>query len=217
MTRLPTPGKNTTSHVTVRCNNKEFLFGLAENINDLVSWTNSLTVMYEIDIHHMIYMSNHMHILMTPNHDNMGQAMSYFLTNLSKYLNYKLNRNDHIFGRRYRATVIESSRHFINVIRYIYQNPVRAGMVNQIEHYPYSSLGFYLGNNNLGIKLKPDSFTQNIINQGVEEWLAWIKSIKNPLLENDVAILRHSLDRRKFGFSISQLRSAESNGTKLII
>jgi len=173
--------------------------------------------MYNVDVHHIIFMSNHMHILATPNEDNLGQAMSYFLTNVSKFLNFKLKRKNHIFGQRYRATIIENSRHFMNAIRYIYQNPVRAGIVKKVEDYPYSSLGFYLGTSNLGIKLKPDSYTQDLIKQGFDDWKKWILLVNNPLLENDVELLKDSFGRMRFGFSIRQLRSAESNGTELII
>lgn len=217
MPRLSSPKTNDTVHITVRCNNREFLLRLSENISGLVSWTNSLSIMYNVDVHHIIFMSNHMHILATPNEDNLGQAMSYFLTNVSKFLNFKLKRKNHIFGQRYRATIIENSRHFMNAIRYIYQNPVRAGIVKKVEDYPYSSLGFYLGTSNLGIKLKPDSYTQDLIKQGFDDWKKWILLVNNPLLENDVELLKDSFGRMRFGFSIRQLRSAESNGTELII
>ena len=105
----------------------------------------------------------------------------------------------------------------MNAIRYIYQNPVRAGIVKKVEDYPYSSLGFYLGTSNLGIKLKPDSYTQDLIKQGFDDWKKWILLVNNPLLENDVELLKDSFGRMRFGFSIRQLRSAESNGTELII
>jgi len=217
MPRLPTPGKHETSHVTVRCNNREFLLRLTENFDDLVSWINSLNIMYDVDIHHVLFMSNHVHILLTPNHNNLGFSMSYFLTNASKFLNYKLKRKDHIFGKRYRATVVKNSRHFMNVIRYIYQNPVRAKMVESVDQYPYSSLGFYLGQKNNGLILKPDHYTQYLFNLGFDGWQTWTDAIREPLLDNDVSLLRKSFERKVFGFSIRQLRSADSNGTKLMI
>lgn len=217
MTRLPTPKANETSHITVRCNNREFLFHLNIYFAELVTWVNSLTIMYEIDIHHVIFMSNHIHLLLTPNHDNLGCGMSYFLTNLSKFLNFKLNRTDHIFGRRYRPTVVRDSRHFMNVIRYIYQNPLRQNMVEKVADYPYSSLGFYLGTRRTGIILKSDYYTQDLFNLGLKGWELWSELINHQLLEEDVELMRKSLEKRKFKFSREQIMQMQKNGTTLKI
>lgn len=215
MPRLPTPGRYDTSHVTVRCNNREYLFNLKQNFGDLVSWVNSLSIMYDVDVHHILFMSNHMHILLTPNHDNLGLAMSYFLTNTAKLLNSRSGRNDHIFGRRYRPTVVKNSRHFMNVIRYIYQNPLRARMVKQVEEYPYSSLGFYLGENNPGFIIKPDYYTQDLFNLGLPGWESWLEGVRDLLLEDDVQLLRNSFEKKMFKISTKQIKRLQMRETRL--
>ena len=114
-----------TAHVTLRCNNKEPLLGIDQNFEQIVSWVNCLPLFFSVSIHHVLLMSNHIHLLVTPQKDNMGDAMSYFLTNLSKFLNFSNQRKNHIFGNRNKPTIIKNKEHLINVIRYIYQNPVR--------------------------------------------------------------------------------------------
>lgn len=217
MARLPPPKRFETSHVTVRCNNKEYLFDLKRNYRVFVTWLNSLHVMYDVQIHHVLFMSNHMHILLTPQDNNLSQAMSYFLTNLSKYLNYRKNRSDHIFGKRYSPTVVRDSRHFMNVIRYIYQNPVRAGLVDRAEKYPYSSLGCYLGHKNDGIMLTPDIITSNLMEAGFEGLESWKMLVGSPLLDEDVRCLRKILARRSFKFTYRQLQKIAGTGSSLRI
>ena len=117
MTRRKTPKKNQTSHITIRCNNKEYLFDLENNYSTFVSYFNAFPLIYNVQIHHVMFMSNHIHLLVTPTEDNLGKAMSYVLTQLSKYLNGKNQRINHIFGNRYFPSIIEDNKYLKNVIR----------------------------------------------------------------------------------------------------
>jgi putative transposase len=47
---------------------------------------------------------------------------------------------NHLWGGRYRWSVIESQTHYYQVYRYIYQNPIRAKLVNKVEDYQFSTL-----------------------------------------------------------------------------
>lgn len=205
MPRRLTPKKFETCHITIRCNNKEYLFYLNETYPAFVSWINTLPLMYQVDIHHAVFMSNHMHLLVTPNENNLGQAMSYFLTNLAKFLNFKLKRNDHIFGQRYHPTLIKDSKHFMNAIRYIYQNPIRAKITRKPSDYKYSSLGFYLGSGNDGLIVKPDLFTKYLFDLGLAGRLHFEKCIDQNLSEDDITMMQACLSKRKFKFTKRQL------------
>ena len=173
--------------------------------------------MYDVMVHHVLFMSNHIHILLTPRKNNLGQAMSYFLTNVSKCLNQKLNRTNHIFGSRYRPTVIQDPRHCVNVVKYIYQNPVRAKICKQVTDYRYSSLGQYLGLWNDGIQIVPDDSTKDIFDMGLEGRESWMDEMNSLLFEDDVEILRNAFKKRKFKFTKRQLMSLYDRGTKLKI
>jgi putative transposase len=50
-----------------------------------------------------------------------------------------------IFGGRYKWCLIQSQQYLANCFRYVYQNPVRAGVVARCEDYPYSTLQNCLG------------------------------------------------------------------------
>lgn len=217
MPRRPTPIQNQVVHLTVRCNNKKSFFNLEQDFSGIVSWLNTLPLFFQISVHHALIMPNHIHLLATAQSHNAGMAMSYFLTNLSKFLNFQRGRINHIFGNRYRPTVIVSERHLVNVIRYIYQNPVRAGIVKAVADYPYSSLGFYLGTENNGMILSPDSFTKNIFDFGIRGFELWSEYLNSTLKESDVRHVRQSLSRGFYRFSNKQLMDLAKNTSTLFL
>jgi putative transposase len=217
MPRRSGPKSGQCAHITFRCNNKSFLLNLAKNWDVIVSWLNCLPFFFSVSLHHVLVMSNHFHLLLTPTKDNFPQALGYFLTNLSKYFNSHDNRKDHFFGNRYYPTIISDEKHLINVIRYIYQNPYRAKITKDILSYPYSSLGFYLGINNYGLKLYPDSFTKTLFNTYlVSGLLYWVDEIKRAIPEGDVRMIRKSLARGSYRYSQEQLRILKFYNSELL-
>ena len=40
---------------------------------------------------------------------------------------------------------LDSSNYLVNVMHYVHQNPFKAGLVNKIEKWPYSSFNDYCG------------------------------------------------------------------------
>lgn len=47
---------------------------------------------------------------------------------------------NHLWSGRYRWSMIDSQRHYYQVYRYIYQNPIRAGIVSRVQDYPWTTL-----------------------------------------------------------------------------
>jgi putative transposase len=55
------------------------------------------------------------------------------------HFNNRHDRCGHLFQERYRSEPVEDEDYFLTVLRYIIQNPLKAGMVTAIEDYPWSS------------------------------------------------------------------------------
>jgi putative transposase len=71
-------------------------------------------------------------IASTPN-ANLSAAMNHFMATTSKILNYEIGQLNQNYGDRNHNTVIRSYNHFCNVYKYVYRNPVTAGIVGQVE------------------------------------------------------------------------------------
>lgn len=217
MPRRPTPKSNETCHITVRCNNKQYLFDLASNFNAMICWMNSLPLFFSVKLHHVLLMSNHIHMMVTPTEDNLGQAMSYMLTNMAKYLNGRNGTINHIFGARYAATIIKDQKYLVNVIRYIYQNPLKANLVSSIFQYKYSSLPQYLGVENHGLFISPDFYTFKMFGReyfGRREWIDWVRT---PFREFERDIIRNSLKRSTFKFTKDQFIQMRKSQSTIVI
>ncbi|MFH1729820.1 MAG: hypothetical protein ABIA04_15515 [Pseudomonadota bacterium] len=143
--------------------------------------------------------------------------MCYTFSNLAKYLNYKNNKINQIFGSRYSATRIIHQEHTENIIRYIYQNPIKAGIAKSPFDYPFSSLGFYFGYKNNGLVLKPDQYTQNLLNLGIEGLFKLKRKIEDPIKKEDHRLIQESLRRSEFKFTLKQLKEIRGRQSSLIL
>ena len=95
---------------------------------------------YEVSLHAYALMPNHYHLLVTPTDGSaLPHAMKALGVRYVGYYNRKYGRSGTLWGGRYRAFHIEDEQYWLTCLRYIEQNPVRAGMVRSPEEYPWSS------------------------------------------------------------------------------
>ena len=88
-------------------------------------------------------MDNHVHIVMKEQKDPISLAMKRIGTSYASYFNKKYKRVGHVFQDRYKSETIENDRHLLAVIRYVHNNPVKAGIC-KVHEYKWSSYQFYI-------------------------------------------------------------------------
>ena len=188
-------------HVTARVNNREdFYLPLAEQWEIFNHECFILRNTYDVEFHGFVMMPNHIHLILTvpdPDHD-LGKIMSVFLSQVTLSSNRKSGRNGHLFGGPYHWTLIDSARYFYHAIKYIYRNPVRAGICEKVEDYPFSTFAGLFGRTSLPF---PIHFTR----AGMEyllpspdpvEWVDWLNRPFESELEKRI---QGSLRKRIFG------------------
>ena len=74
-------------------------------------------------------MSNHIHLLIHVGEKPLGQMMKSILTGYAVYFNKRYQRSGHLFANRYKSELCQNEKHFLELIRYIHLNPLRAGLV----------------------------------------------------------------------------------------
>ena len=93
-----------------------------------------------VDVHGYAVMNNHYHLEVTPRHElALSSAMQRIHWNYSCYFNKKHQRSGTLWGCRPRTVLIEDERQWLACLRYIEQNPVRAGLVSRPQDYVWSS------------------------------------------------------------------------------
>jgi putative transposase len=92
------------------------------------------------DIHAYVLMTNHVHILLTPEHEkSLPMTMQAMGRTYVQRLNRRHRRTGTLWEGRYKACLVQNDRYFLTCQRYIEMNPVRAGLARHPGGYPYSS------------------------------------------------------------------------------
>jgi putative transposase len=91
-------------------------------------------------IHAYVFMTNHIHLLMTPADErSIGQAMRSLGSRYVGYFNRRYERTGTLFEGRYRSTVVTTEDYLFSCYRYVEENPVRAGLISHPSAYRWSS------------------------------------------------------------------------------
>ena len=130
-------------HIFIRTNNRDW-FGLPMELVWQIA-TTSLVYAHKkvpVELHGFVLMNNHYHMLVTTPNENIDKFMEHFNRRLSNCIKKFSGHENHKFANRYKWSIINSQSYLMNIYRYIYQNPVRAGICNKCIDYPFSSLNF---------------------------------------------------------------------------
>ena len=84
-------------------------------------------------------MSNHIHLLIREREDTIGMAIKRIASSYVYYYNHKYSRDGHLFRERFKSEAVNDMAYFVTLLRYIHQNPLKAGMVKEVKDYEFSS------------------------------------------------------------------------------
>jgi len=132
-------------HILVRGNNRENLF---QGTGDYLYYLNKLHTFFqegEVTLYAYCLMPNHIHLLLEMGNLPLSKVLQRFHTSYTTYFNKKYDRVGHVFQGRYKAIVCDRDTYLLELVRYIHLNPVRAGLVERPEDYPWSSHTIYAG------------------------------------------------------------------------
>jgi len=89
-------------------------------------------------------MDNHVHILLSGTHEGLSRLVKRINTSYVYYFNKKYDRVGHLFHDRYKSEAVENDTYLLEAVRYIHNNPIKAGMVGEASDYKWSSYRLYL-------------------------------------------------------------------------
>lgn len=142
--RLTVPGY--PHHLIQRGNNRQAIVATTGDYEMLLSLLHDNAVQFGVALHAYVVMSNHFHLLATPESAESIPAMMQAVgRRYVRYFNDAQARTGTLWEGRYRSTVIQAERHLLACMAYLDLNPVRAGMVVEPADYPWSSHGHYTG------------------------------------------------------------------------
>lgn len=130
-------------HVVLRGINKQRIFEDDEDNRKFIEIIEKYKAISGYQVYAYCLMSNHLHLLLKEGQESLGMAFRRIGAGYVYWYNWKYSRRGHLFQDRYRSEAVETDEYLLTVLRYIHQNPVKAGITEKIEAYPWSSYREY--------------------------------------------------------------------------
>src|SRR4030042_1088894 len=110
-----------------------------EDIECLLSILEDVVKRFNWVIHAYCLMDNHYHLLIETGDGILSKAMRHLNGVYTQCFNRKHDHVGHIFQGRFKSILVNRESHLLELCRYIVLNPLRAGMIRQIDQYKWSS------------------------------------------------------------------------------
>jgi REP element-mobilizing transposase RayT len=168
------------------------VWAIYEDALRIVSWA------YGVRVHSFVLMTNHYHLLCSTPEGNIDQAICFLQSHVSREIAKREGSAAFCFDTRYRWTLIRTEAHVRHAYRYVYQNPLRAGLAANCEDYEYSSLRGLVGLSRLGVPLWDlrEAFGFNV--NSSREFLDWLAQLPSPETQE---ACRRALHKREYGYA----------------
>ncbi len=155
-------------HVTQRGNYQQIVFRDDEDRNRYLALMKEYSNKCGLRIWAYCLMGNHIHFVAVPqSSDSMARTFNQAHMCYSQYFNRRTGRRGHLWQGRFYSCPLDETHHYA-AVRYVENNPVRAGLVRRGEDYSWSSA------------------------------LSHVAGISDPILSHDLPLLREISDWREY-------------------
>ncbi len=125
-------------HIVLKGINRQDIFFDEEDFQRFLNTLEKKKLENRFVVYGYCLMNNHVHILIREKNDKISRIMSRVGTSYAWWYNRKYGRSGHVFQGRYGSECVEDNTYLLTVVRYIHNNPVKAGMVKVPGDYQWS-------------------------------------------------------------------------------
>ena len=131
-------------HIMFRGTNKQSIFLSGRDYEKLLEILQKLKEQYCFEIFAYCLMTNHVHLVIKERElRDISKIMHGLLTKYSRWFNIKYERTGTLMESRYKSKIVDVDEYFLQLVRYVHQNPVKAEIC-AISEYKWSSYNDYL-------------------------------------------------------------------------
>jgi REP element-mobilizing transposase RayT len=144
--RIDAPGA--LHHIIIRGNERRDIFCDETDCGDFIRRFGHILIDTGTACYAWALLTNHVHLLLRTGSVSLATVMKRLLTGYAQQFNRRYGRVGHLFQNRYKSILCEEDPYFLELVRYIHLNPLRAGMVDtlyQLSRYPWCGHGYLLG------------------------------------------------------------------------
>ena len=175
-------------HIMLRGINRQDIFNDEEDNLKFIETLKKYKDICGYQIYGYCLMSNHIHLLLKEGAETISQIMKRIGASYVYWYNMKYERYGPLFQDRYKSEKVEDDKYFLAALRYIHQNPIKAGMVKKLENYKWSSYGEYISQRDI---LTEVEYVLNILNSDRNKAIKTFKKYmeeenKDKCLDNEI-------------------------------
>lgn len=130
-------------HVLSRGNGRQDIFLSDDDRVLFLDLIQELSDRFAIEVYAYVLMGNHYHLLLKTPDANLSRGMQWFGTAYTRKFNLLNNRSGHLFQGRFKSIIVENDAYLLRLSCYIHRNPLRAGIVERLSDYKWSSYQYY--------------------------------------------------------------------------
>ena len=148
--RIDAPGA--LQHIIVRGIEKKTIFRDDHDRSDYLTRIGKIFTETSTACFAWSLMPNHSHFLIRTGKAPVATVMRRLLTGYAVSFNLRHRRHGQLFQNRYKSFLCQEDPYFLELTRYIHLNPLRAGIVADMEsldNYPFSGHSVLMGNQKL--------------------------------------------------------------------
>lgn len=131
-------------HIMMRGINKQTIFQDDEDRSVFLERLETCKQKSQYKLYGYCLMSNHVHLLMRETKEPISSAIKRICGSYVYWYNDKYARCGHLFQERFKSEPVEDDAYFLVVLRYIHQNPLKAGLAKTVSESPWTSYHEYV-------------------------------------------------------------------------
>lgn len=132
-------------HVMNRGRRGERIFESNDDYERFLGVMREAVELFALRVSAFCLMPNHYHLLVQTPDANIDRCMRHINGVYTQRFNSTHGLDGILFRGRYKSILVSEDRYLLQLVRYIHRNPVRAGMVERVEEYEWSSHKAYVG------------------------------------------------------------------------
>jgi REP element-mobilizing transposase RayT len=137
--------ENAVYHITARGNRREPIFYYNEDRKVFLDKINETILKYSFICFAYCLMDNHYHLFLRTIYPNISDGMHYLNTSYTNWFKAQHKVVGVLFQGRYKSLIVDENSYGVHLSAYIHLNPYRAGIVEDLREYPWSSYPDYVG------------------------------------------------------------------------
>lgn len=131
-------------HIMLRGINRQTIFEDDEDKFKFLATIKKYQPVSRFSLYGYCLMDNHVHLLIKESEETISLVIKRISSSYVYWYNMKYERCGHLFQDRFKSENVENVRYFLTVLRYIHQNPLKAGLASNVFESKWTSINEYV-------------------------------------------------------------------------